>query len=180
MKHGRAYPLRGIAEQRAADIINAAYYFGPAYGFVNLDPLLVLAQSALETGNFTSRMIAEDNNAFGMRQPTQRPTTSLGAGPSGFARYASLADSVQDYFIRQDYFNVIDSMLAETYVQSTMASGYTNEPGYPGAWIDLYHQLIVDGPPVADPVDPGPVADTGGNGGALALLLLGALAIAGK
>lgn len=158
--------MTGVPEDRAAAIMTAAYYLGPLYGYVDLDPLLVLAQSAFETGDFTSRLIVEQKNAFGMRQPEVRETTSIGEGPTGFATYATLADSVEDYFMRQRYFAVPDSMLAETYIQRTLASGYSSETHYAAAWLNKYRQLIQAGAP---PIEP-PVAATG-SGAALALLV---------
>ena len=166
-RYGRPSVITGAADDRAAAIINAAYYLGPLFGYVDLDPLLVLAQSAFETADFTSRLIVEQNNAFGMRQPVQRPTTSTGAGPTGFATYATLADSVEDYFLRQQYFGVVDSMLAETYVQSTLASGYSGEDHYASAWIAKYQQLIMDGAPPIVPLE----SASNGTGAAIAVLL---------
>lgn len=160
--------INGAPEDRAAAIMTAAYYLGPVYGYVDLDPLLVLAQSAFETGNFTSRLIVEQRNAFGMRQPAQRPTTSTGAGPTGFATYETLADSVEDYFIRQAYFNVPDSMLAETYIQGTLASGYSSEAHYGAAWLNKYRELIQAGAPPVDQQGPG-----NSGGPLLGLLLIG-------
>lgn len=167
-RFNRPAVITGAAEDRASAIMTAAYYLGPVYGYVNLDPLLVLAQSAFETANFTSRLIVEQRNAFGMRQPSQRPTLSTGAGPTGFATYATIADSVEDYFMRQRYFGVVDSMLAETYIQSTLASGYSGEDHYASAWLAKYHEMILAGPPpIQDIEQPAP----SGSGASWAILL---------
>lgn len=108
-----------------------------AFGYGGIDPMLILAQSALETANFTSRRIEEDNNAFGLKQPEQRPTMSIGPGAGGFATYATLNDSVLDYFMRQKYFNVSGASDA-AYIATTMQPPYAYaEEGqaYIDAWL---------------------------------------------
>jgi flagellum-specific peptidoglycan hydrolase FlgJ len=110
-------------------------------GYFNLDPDIVLAQSILETGWFKSRLASEQNNIFGMMQPRKRPTTSTGAGPSGFATYATIADSVEDYFLRQRYFKIPDSPDAETYIRATKDSGYATDPQYVDKVLRVYRML---------------------------------------
>ena len=58
---------------------------------------IAVAQAKHETGNFTSDIFWENNNAFGMRHPKKRKTTSVGSN-RGHAVYNSLADSIIDYF----------------------------------------------------------------------------------
>lgn len=67
----------------------------------------ILAQSKLETANFTSKVFRENNNMFGMKLPRIRPTTATGAGllsPEGnnYANYTSTAESLQDLFLWMD------------------------------------------------------------------------------
>jgi len=172
-------------DQRGTALFFAILDFAPAYGFDAVDPYLILAQSSLETGGFTSRRIVEDNNAFGMRDPEQRETRSLGPGPGGFATYATLEDSVQDYFMRQRYFNVLNTANAEAYVDSTMSEPYPyaeEGSGYIDAWLGLYADAADGGTEdyawtvLLDPVDiypeDRPSEASAGVLGALLLLLV--------
>lgn len=68
----------------------------------------IVAQGKLESGNFSSRVFKTNNNYFGMKLPTKRPTTAIGAGlmsPEGnnYANYSSESDSVQDLLLWMDY-----------------------------------------------------------------------------
>lgn len=66
---------------------------------------LLTAQAAFETGEFTSEILVGNNNAFGMRQPKVRDTTSLG-DKNGYASYASIDDSIRDRLLWDDYNKV--------------------------------------------------------------------------
>lgn len=58
-----------------------------------------VAISDFETGTWTSPLFKNYNNAFGMKQPVQRPTLSVGPTPSGFASFKSVSDSVDDLIL---------------------------------------------------------------------------------
>lgn len=149
-----------------------------SYGYGDVDPLLILAQSALESANFTSRRIEEDFNAFGMRMPAQRPTTAM-PGPGGFARYHSLEDSVVDYFMRQRYFDV-DGSSVSAYVASTMdpAHPYAQEgQSYVDAWLRKYAGSDPDDVAWTNILDEFEVVGTA-PGGQSAVLLFLALGLA--
>jgi flagellum-specific peptidoglycan hydrolase FlgJ len=60
------------------------------------DPQSVLAQAVLETNEFKSNIFKENNNLFGMKEATKRPTTNSGV-ENGHAYYNSWRESVQDY-----------------------------------------------------------------------------------
>lgn len=86
----------------------------------------VYAQSALETGNFSSDLFRLGNNAFGMTYVGQRYTN----GKMGrFATYATVEDSMRDYFRRQVRFKV--SLDEDKFIQSTIDSNYVvGDPDY--------------------------------------------------
>lgn len=65
----------------------------------------VVAQAKHETGNFESRVFLQNNNAFGMKNPFRRVTTSLGGDHNNYARYADVGDSLQDLFLWFDMRN---------------------------------------------------------------------------
>ncbi len=59
-------------------------------------PHIVLAQSIIETGHFTSTIFMENHNLFGMREPRTRITTAIGTH-RGHAYYDSWVESLFDY-----------------------------------------------------------------------------------
>lgn len=67
-------------------------------------PDVALAQSMLETGNFTSDIFKENNNLFGMKHPSVRSTVSKGPN-RGHASYNNWQDSVKDYKLWQDFYH---------------------------------------------------------------------------
>ena len=86
-------------------------------------PYIVLAQSKLETGNFTSKIFRENNNLFGMREAKQRITTARGT-ENNHAYYHSWQESILDYAFYQcrylaginteeQYFNYLKQSYAE-------------------------------------------------------------------
>lgn len=70
-------------------------------------PEIILAQSILETGHYTSRIFEENNNLFGMKEAKARSTTALGT-QLGHAYYNNWKESVLDYALFQNaYMNKI-------------------------------------------------------------------------
>lgn len=61
--------------------------------------------SNMETAGFTSNLFVKANNPWGMKQPTKRPTTSIGPTASGFASYRDLTDAAVDLSLYLQYFN---------------------------------------------------------------------------
>jgi len=64
-------------------------------------PDIVLAQTILESGNFSSKVAKQNNNLFGMRMPKVRETTAIGQR-YGYARYYNWKESVKDYKLWQE------------------------------------------------------------------------------
>lgn len=65
---------------------------------------LVVAQASFESNRFDSAVYIGNNNAFGMRHPSVRPTTSLGdTNKDGYANYNSLRESAIDYYLWTEY-----------------------------------------------------------------------------
>lgn len=72
-------------------------------------PEIILAQSILETGHFSSRIFIENNNLFGMKQARARSTTAAGT-QLGHAFYDHWKQSVMDYALFQNaYMNKLRS-----------------------------------------------------------------------
>ena len=86
-------------------------------------PHIVLAQSKLETGNFTSKIFKENNNLFGMREARIRINIATSTQHQ-HAYYNTWRESLEDYgyyyssYLRQlvteeDYFNYLSQNYAE-------------------------------------------------------------------
>ena len=63
-------------------------------------PYIVYAQCIVETGNFTSTIMKENNNLFGMKLPERRATLALGV-KKGHAYYRNWKESIIDYSLYQ-------------------------------------------------------------------------------
>lgn len=67
-------------------------------------PHIVLSQSIIESGNYTSKIFLENNNPFGMKLSWNRATTALGI-KNGYAYYSNLRDAIIDYaFMQSSYY----------------------------------------------------------------------------
>jgi len=64
-------------------------------------PDIALAQAKIESDHFRSPIFKENNNLFGMKLPSSRRTTAIGAN-RGHAKYKDWVDSVKDYKLWQD------------------------------------------------------------------------------
>ena len=98
---------------------------------LNLEfPHIVLAQSILETGHWTSTIFKENHNLFGMKEARQRVKTALGT-QLNHAYYCDWESSLYDYAFYQSrymskakteeqYFQALGQSYAEskTYVQN--------------------------------------------------------------
>ncbi|MCK5546059.1 MAG: glucosaminidase domain-containing protein [Rhodospirillaceae bacterium] len=94
---------------------------------------MLTAQAMHETGVFTSKLYLEQNNLFGMTQPTIRETLSVG-GRNGWANFANLEDSAKDLLLYFKEFNInpADKAFLETerhrgvnaYLKLIKAQGY--------------------------------------------------------
>lgn len=64
---------------------------------------IVLIQSQLETGNYTSTIFKDNSNLFGMKYPFVRETSAIGI-MYGHAFYNHWTDSVKDYKLFQEWY----------------------------------------------------------------------------
>ena len=93
-------------------------------------PHIVLAQSIIETGHWTSNIFKENNNLFGMREANRRIHTALGT-QLNHAYYKNWQESVYDYaFYQSRYLSKINS--EEEYFNALGAS-YAESPDYVNA-----------------------------------------------
>ena len=97
-------------------------------------PHIVFAQAKLESGYFKSTIFKENNNLFGMKIATRRPTTNKGEN-RGHAAFDSWKESVVDYaFYQARYLGEIKT--EGEYIQYLKAN-YAEDPGYVNKVIKL-------------------------------------------
>lgn len=91
-------------------------------------PDIVWSQSALETGNWTSKIFVQNNNLFGMKQARRRPNTATGTR-GGHATYQDWLASVKDYKLWQKSFKIDSNTTRERYY-ALLGRVYCKTPGY--------------------------------------------------
>lgn len=97
-------------------------------------PNIVLAQAEIETGHFTSNLFKENNNLFGMKVATKRPTTNKGE-ERGHAYYDNWRESVLDYgFFSAQYLSDIKT---EKQYLDYLKENYAEDPNYVNKIIKL-------------------------------------------
>lgn len=100
-------------------------------------PHIVLAQAELETGGFKSNIFKENNNLFGMKVATRRPTTNKGE-ENGHAYYENWRESVVDYaFYSAQYLSKIKT--EEEYLEYLRQS-YAEDPNYVNKLINIINK----------------------------------------
>lgn len=104
----------------------------------------IVAQSVLETANFTSEVCRENNNLFGMKYPKVRVTTAL-CENRFHAVYSSYIDSVIDYVIWLSYqhFSKTDLIVLDKFKSKLQKSNYCPSPDYIKR-IDSVYKLITN------------------------------------
>lgn len=125
------------------ELVAALRDLAPVYGFDRVPLGLFLAQSALETGWWSSRVYRYGRNAFGLRLARVRPTPAVGEFER-HARYLSLTDSARDYLDRQRAYRIPNTSDPSAYVAATVRSGYATASRYGASWLDLYRRSFLD------------------------------------
>ena len=95
----------------------------------------ILAQSKLETGNFTSRLALDEKNLFGMGVPSKRKSLRIGEylAPNGerFSVYKNWSDSVNDYLLYLEEFNFPTNLnTCRQFATALKKQGYATDPDY--------------------------------------------------
>ena len=91
-------------------------------------PDIVLKQSFIETGNYTSELFLVANNLFGMRFPHYRTTTAI-VEYEYHSKYLHWTDSVKDYKIWQEWWLGLGYRFDE-YLVFLYYIGYAEDPLY--------------------------------------------------
>ena len=95
----------------------------------------ITQQSVLETGNFSSKIFNDFNNGFGMGVPRIRKSLRIGdysaSNGERFSTYKNFEDSVADYLLYADYFNMPTNFnRPEQFVDFLVSKGYATDPDY--------------------------------------------------
>lgn len=102
----------------------------------------ITQQSVLETGNFTSKIFNDFNNGFGMGVPRIRKSLRIGdylaSNGERFSTYKNFKDSVADYLLYAEYFNMPTNFnRPEQFTQFLESKGYATDPDYASKVLSL-------------------------------------------
>jgi len=100
-------------------------------------PHIVLAQSIVETGHWTSKIFLENHNLFGMKEAYVRVHTARGT-QYGHAYYEDWEESVYDYAFYQCRY--LGAIRTEDEYFNYLSNSYGEAPNY----IKILKQVIVD------------------------------------
>lgn len=90
-------------------------------------PHIVLAQSIIETGSWSSKIFIENHNLFGMKKATRRITTA-GGTQNNHAYYNHWRESVYDYAFYQCRY--LHSIKTEDQYFQYLSASYAEDPSY--------------------------------------------------
>lgn len=90
-------------------------------------PHIVLAQSILESGYYKSDIAKTNNNIFGMKNVKNRKC--CGRNGKKYQVYDSIEESIKDYKLWQEYYNVNDKMSKTEYLK-LLNTIYHNDKNY--------------------------------------------------
>lgn len=90
-------------------------------------PHIVIAQSQIESGYYTSHIFRENNNLFGMKEAKQRPTTNKGT-ENNHAHYDNWKESVLDYALYQSKY--LSKLKTEEEYFQYLSQSYAEDPNY--------------------------------------------------
>lgn len=90
-------------------------------------PHIVYAQAQLESGGFKSHIFMENNNFFGMKVATKRPTTNKGE-ENGHAYFDNWKDCVVDYALYQAQY--LSDLKTEAEYYEYLRQNYAEDPNY--------------------------------------------------
>lgn len=97
---------------------------------------IVYAQAILESGNFKSSICRNNNNLFGMKVASSRPTTAIGQ-ESNHAVYKDWQSSVIDYSLWQASY--ARNLSKEQYLQ-LLREMYAEDPNYMESLLKLINK----------------------------------------
>jgi hypothetical protein len=90
-------------------------------------PHIVMAQSIIETGHWSSKIFRENHNLFGMREAKSRINTAAGT-QSNHAYYETWIESVYDYAFYQCRY--LGGIRTEAEYYAYLGNSYAEDPDY--------------------------------------------------
>jgi uncharacterized FlgJ-related protein len=117
-------------------------------GLTDTQARIIVGQATTESAHFASKVFNDDNNAFGMKYPSKRPTTYIAGksnitmtseGTTPYAHYDSLEDSVKDVILGLLPYDGIDwstittpdqytaFLVSKGYYPASEQTSYTND-----------------------------------------------------
>ena len=95
----------------------------------------ITQQSAHETGYWKSKIFNDFNNGFGMGVPRIRESLRIGnylaSNGENFSTYKNFEDSVKDYLLYAEYFNMPTNFNnPQQFVDFLESKGYAEDPNY--------------------------------------------------
>ena len=91
-------------------------------------PEVVMSQIMIESAYLKSKLTKRNNNIIGMTVPFKRQTTAI--NKTGFAKYLSWIDCIQDYKLYQDYILSKNNIQTKKQYISFLHRNYANAPQY--------------------------------------------------
>lgn len=140
-----------------SDFVNTIWpYAVQAAGLIGLDPKMLIAQAALETGwgrSIVADATGSSHNLFNIKAQTgeavQVQTTEYMNGSptsmlASFRKYSTLADSFADYIALIQQHPRYQTALSYAgdpvrYIQSLQEAGYATDPNYADKIVSIYH-----------------------------------------
>lgn len=89
-------------------------------------PHIILAQAKLESAHFNSKIFKQNNNMFGMKMPSRRPTVAI-RSQSSYAYYNTWEESIIDIRI---YYSLYMENRTEKQVYQFLSKYYAQDPEY--------------------------------------------------
>lgn len=84
----------------------------------------IIAMAKHETGNYTSDILKENNNLFGMKMPRVRKTTAIGEN-RGHAKYENIEASIDDLVLWFDFHKGLPEFQdTESFIEWLKSKGY--------------------------------------------------------
>jgi len=85
---------------------------------------LIVAQSKVESGNYSSDLFLRANNAFGMKNASRREQLGEKETGTDYRKYSSLSESIQDFILYLNAVKFPTVFDVNSYVRELKKRGY--------------------------------------------------------
>ncbi len=123
-----AYSFPPVMPKMSLRVFQMLFYIARlAHPTVRVSARIPMAQTVLETGQWTSNLAVNAKNIFGMMFPQARNTTAIDKTAQGFAVYRSQFDCIKDYFLWLEAMNLLNDAALDGFIA---ANRYAADPKY--------------------------------------------------